>query len=265
MAILTRIDGIPLYSTQQEALDYAQKNGLKGFHTHEYLDQTGYMGGMDHNNAVTGVGIPFSNEKIKLSKKLYSRSDISDNIDLSFSELLNVDNRSDDVKIKNFFQEYNDLFYDIPKSGDQSHSVLFQQSRDYVNDFYDPKDDQIEALLERIEDLEDDLLNATSTTNSEHPIYNDGTFVKVRGKDEVYFMYKGRACETAGEGVPSAYDILAKKYYPYLYSSQHEGSKFEQVVEIDSFESLPPLGPKLKDGKDVNNIDILITPFLGTV
>ena len=87
-------------------------------------------------------------ENIKINKKLYSRSDITDNIDLSFSELLNIDNRATDVKLKNFFQEYNNLFYDIPKTGNESHSILFQQSRDYINDFYDPKDDQIEALLE---------------------------------------------------------------------------------------------------------------------
>ena len=42
-------------------------------------------------------------ENIKINKRLYSRSDVSDNIDLSFSELLNVDNRSNDVKIKAFF------------------------------------------------------------------------------------------------------------------------------------------------------------------
>ena len=50
------------------------------------------------------------------------------------------DNRATDVKIKNLFQEYNSLFYDIPKTGILSHSILFIQSRDYINDFYDPKE-----------------------------------------------------------------------------------------------------------------------------
>tara|TARA_B100000424_G_scaffold261056_1_gene245551 strand:+ start:285 stop:1076 length:792 start_codon:yes stop_codon:yes gene_type:complete len=262
MAIITSIDGIPLYSTQQEALTYAQENGLDGFHTHIFQGQTGYMGGKDHNNAVTGVGMPRSNEKIILNKRLYSRSDVSNNIDLSFSELLNVDNRSDDVKIKNFFQEYNNLFYDIPKIGEQSHSTLFQQSRDYVNDFYDPKDDQIDALLERIETLEDDLLESTSTTITEHPVYNDGTFLKVNGNATIYFMYKGKACEVGDTGTPSAYDILAKKYYPYLYSNSFNGDKFEVVIEVDSADSLPPTGPTLKDGKDINRIDDLIQAYL---
>ena len=176
--------------------------------------------------------------------------------------MLNVDNRSDDVKIKNFFQEYNNLFYDIPKIGEQSHSTLFQQSRDYVNDFYDPKDDQIDALLERIETLEDDLLESTSTTITEHPVYNDGTFLKVNGNATIYFMYKGKACEVGDTGTPSAYDILAKKYYPYLYSNSFNGDKFEVVIEVDSADSLPPTGPTLKDGKDINRIDDLIQAYL---
>ena len=201
-------------------------------------------------------------ENIKINKRLYSRSDVSDNIDLSFSELLSVDNRSNDVKIKAFFDEYNNLFYDIPKMGNQSHSTILQQSRDYVNDFFDPKDDQIDALLERIESLEDELLIATTETNSEHPIYNDGTFVKVEGNATVYFMYQGKACPVGGEGTPSAYDILAKKYYPYVFTDNFDGDKYEPVVDIDSYESLPERGPTLKDGKDINDINILIEPYL---
>lgn len=52
MALLTNIDGIPLYSTIQEALAWGELNGLEGFHTHEYNGQTGYMGGASHGQAV---------------------------------------------------------------------------------------------------------------------------------------------------------------------------------------------------------------------
>ena len=39
MSLLTNIDGIPLYSTVKEALDWARANGLRGFHTHQYNDR----------------------------------------------------------------------------------------------------------------------------------------------------------------------------------------------------------------------------------
>ena len=53
MALLTTIDGVPLYSTVQEALNYAAANNLTGYHTHTYLGQVGYMGGATHGSAAT--------------------------------------------------------------------------------------------------------------------------------------------------------------------------------------------------------------------
>ena len=53
MAILTTIDGIPLYTTVAEALAYAAANGLSGFHTHNHQGQLGYMGGATHGQAAT--------------------------------------------------------------------------------------------------------------------------------------------------------------------------------------------------------------------
>ena len=48
MSVITIIAGIPLYTTPQEALDWAKANGLSGYHTHNFQGQTGYMGGTTH-------------------------------------------------------------------------------------------------------------------------------------------------------------------------------------------------------------------------
>ena len=50
MATLTYIDGIPLYSTVSEALDWAKSNNIIGYHTHKYKNIIGYMGGNSHGN-----------------------------------------------------------------------------------------------------------------------------------------------------------------------------------------------------------------------
>mgnify|MGYP003123695523 CR=1 FL=1 len=55
MAILTTINGIPLFSTVQEALAWAQQNGLSGYHTHTYQGSVGYMGGYTHAQATPMV------------------------------------------------------------------------------------------------------------------------------------------------------------------------------------------------------------------
>ena len=52
MAVLTTIDGIPLYTTLEEAIYWASLNGLEGYHTHQYQGQTGYMGGVNHGNVI---------------------------------------------------------------------------------------------------------------------------------------------------------------------------------------------------------------------
>ena len=78
MPILTIIVGIPLYSTQAEAVAWASSRGLSGFHTHEYQGQTGYMGGINHNqaminnpNIITEQPISELNENINTSPESF--------------------------------------------------------------------------------------------------------------------------------------------------------------------------------------------------
>ncbi len=47
MARVGSIDGIPVFTTIQEALAWAARNGLSGYHKHSY----GYMGGVSHSQA----------------------------------------------------------------------------------------------------------------------------------------------------------------------------------------------------------------------
>ena len=55
MSIITTIAGIPLFSTVQEALSWAAANGLSGYHTHNFQNQVGYMGGASH---IQATGLP---------------------------------------------------------------------------------------------------------------------------------------------------------------------------------------------------------------
>jgi len=53
MSVLTTINGMPLFSTPQEALQWAASNNLQGYHTHTYNGQIGYMGGASHGAAAS--------------------------------------------------------------------------------------------------------------------------------------------------------------------------------------------------------------------
>ena len=56
MALLTRINGIPLFSTVNEALAYAEAEELQGYHTHRYKNIVGYMGGVTHEKSRQSSG-----------------------------------------------------------------------------------------------------------------------------------------------------------------------------------------------------------------
>jgi hypothetical protein len=52
MAILTKIGGIPLFTSVGEALAWAKANFMQGYHTHTYRGKVGYMGGKTHSRAI---------------------------------------------------------------------------------------------------------------------------------------------------------------------------------------------------------------------
>ena len=51
MAILTHIQGIPLFQTPSEAISWGRQYGLTGYHSHMFNIRTGYMAGFNHNQA----------------------------------------------------------------------------------------------------------------------------------------------------------------------------------------------------------------------
>ena len=57
MAIITTISGVPLFTTVQEALSWADGNNCSGYHSHAYEGQMGYMGCTSHTQA-SGAPLP---------------------------------------------------------------------------------------------------------------------------------------------------------------------------------------------------------------
>ena len=51
MAIITTMNGIPLFETLEEALIYGSARNLSGYHTHIFQGRLGYMAGATHSQA----------------------------------------------------------------------------------------------------------------------------------------------------------------------------------------------------------------------
>ena len=97
-------------------------------------------------------------KKVDLNRKVYNKDKFSKSIDTEFNEIIPP---SDDIEaplidVGTFFQNYSELFYDIPKTGDvNSHEFLIRQSTDYVGG--DAINADILALLQEINSLRQEL------------------------------------------------------------------------------------------------------------
>ena len=100
-------------------------------------------------------------QKIELNKEVYNKGQYEKVNDTSFSQLVDPaleDTPAEVPTVEEFFQDYNTLFFEIPKTGDNSHETLIVQSTEYIN--YSPVNEELVALQEEITSLRQQLLEA---------------------------------------------------------------------------------------------------------
>ena len=102
-------------------------------------------------------------EKVNLIKQIYGKDAFSNTIDISFeSQSSEEANESLQLlSVEEFFDQYNQLFYQIPKEGPLSHTTLIQQSQEYVGD--QQTNDEIDALIQEINGLRETVLEQQET------------------------------------------------------------------------------------------------------
>jgi len=96
---------------------------------------------------------------IIFNKTIYSSFEFRDRVDTSFSEL-NL--TTPKIDIQQFFSLYNELFFDIPKTGENSHNTIIQTSLDYIEDYVNPLQSIIDSKDLEIESLTRQLLAVQS-------------------------------------------------------------------------------------------------------
>jgi len=127
---------------------------------------------------------------VSFNKTIYSRNQFDGLVNSDFSELTQ---RQDDFNTDQFFDQYNRLFFDIPKEGANSHRTLVENSSEYLSNFADLRDEEIARLNEIVADLQVQLATANTEVNTvrEHPFFKNGTIVKQQGSFNAYYMDKG--------------------------------------------------------------------------
>lgn len=90
---------------------------------------------------------------INFTRTIYSRRDFNSKVDSSFTEL---STKEPSVSVERFFELYNEIFFEIPKYGENSHSSIIEISQDYVNDYVNPLQYVVDNNLTVIKSLEDE-------------------------------------------------------------------------------------------------------------
>ena len=100
-------------------------------------------------------------ENITPNKLVYDKSQYERVIDTSFTQLIQpqVTSSLPTITVAEFFQNYQELFFSIPKFGDtNSHEYLVKTSGEYIGST-NVNDDLIQALLEETNQLRQENLD----------------------------------------------------------------------------------------------------------
>lgn len=100
-------------------------------------------------------------DKVNINKTVYSKNQYKKVIDTNFTQLVPQSSQASTQQtgptVAEFFNLYNQLFYEIPKTGDNSHETLIKKSSEYID--YQPTDDTIQALISEINSLQAENLS----------------------------------------------------------------------------------------------------------
>jgi hypothetical protein len=101
-------------------------------------------------------------ENISFNKQVYNKGDYTKVIDTSFKQLgvQTIQQQIDQQPtVNDFFEMYNEMFYDIPETGEiNSHEFLIKKSSEYIG--FEANQEEIIALQNEIAQLRIDLLDA---------------------------------------------------------------------------------------------------------
>jgi hypothetical protein len=113
--------------------------------------------------------------QIPIEKQVFDKDAFSKAINVNFSQLLNnVAEENPTFTLEDFFQLYEDLFYQIPKEGDNnSHRYILEKEAAYLG--VSVNQDDIQALLDEITNLRQQVLDTqTALATISKTVKNNG-------------------------------------------------------------------------------------------
>ena len=197
---------------------------------------------------------------LTLRKTIYGKKGFNKQVDTEFRELTS---RAERFNVDKFFKLYDKLFFTIPKEGDKSHTNLYERSISYIRNYIDPKDTEIEILMQEVARLED----ALSERIEENPFFPNGKLLTnpnfdhenndQAGVPQAYVMEAGqkRAIYYWGE-----HRVLRESlgYTAQENAGEHVGSGWKGYIPTTQamLDNIPS-GPDIRNADDLFNLDYL--------
>jgi hypothetical protein len=103
-------------------------------------------------------------ENIPIQKQVFDKNIYPRVIDTQFKQLINQQPAEEDspFTLDDFFELYEQLFYQIPKEGDEaSHRFILEKEAEYLGVIINQED--VQALLDEITSLRQEILDSQST------------------------------------------------------------------------------------------------------
>jgi hypothetical protein len=109
-------------------------------------------------------------QEVNIQSTIYGLNSFNNVIDTKFSQLaksVDVNETDDNVPgdLIQFFDDYNSLFYDIPKEGDtDSHEYIVYRSMEYLGVSLQDMQDEITFLRQENTELKNQILQSSALT-----------------------------------------------------------------------------------------------------
>ena len=130
-----------------------------------------------------------ANEKIILRKIVISNKESNEKFDKKFEKLAKSEPTINTEIIGNL---YDNLFYNIPKQGKNSHQSIIKQSYDYRKASNIQRlETKINKRTETLEILNEQLITLETGDINEHEIYEDGAFLMAGENGSPYQTTEG--------------------------------------------------------------------------
>ena len=197
--------------------------------------------------------IPETLDSINLKKTIYGHKKTKEYLNTEFTEL-----SLKDFKIKNFFELYKSLFYDIPVKGMNSHEHIAQRGIEYIGEFIHPRSKDIDNLYNQIKSALESKLSIVE----EHSIIKNFSVLQRKDTlngnfllDEFYYI------QTYRKRLITNNDILENIRIQNGLNANYENPTYFAIPISQTALNLIPDGPPINNPIDLKASTLDINSF----